>query len=86
LPQPVSSIAGATTHWGALHLLQEISDSRGAALSVQRNLRFVDFGVITSAGVSAGIDMALHVVEQMCGLSVAGETAHYMDYKGFAAM
>jgi transcriptional regulator GlxA family with amidase domain len=74
----------ATTHWGALDLLQEISDSRGAAISVQRDLRFVDDRVITSAGVSAGLDMALHVVDQMCGASVAAETAHYMDYKGFA--
>jgi transcriptional regulator GlxA family with amidase domain len=74
----------ATTHWGALDLLQHISDSRGAAIAVQRDLRFVDDGIITSAGVSAGIDMALHVVDQMCGASVAAETAHYMDYKGFA--
>jgi len=74
----------ATTHWGALDLLQEISDSRGTAISVLRDLRFVDDGVITSAGVSAGIDMALHVVHQICGASVATETAHYMDYKGFA--
>jgi len=74
----------ATTHWGALDLLQEISDSRGADISVQRDLRFVDDGVITSAGVSAGIDMALHVVDQICGASVAAETAHYMDYRGFA--
>jgi transcriptional regulator GlxA family with amidase domain len=74
----------ATTHWGALDLLQEISDSRGAAISVQRDLRFVDDGVITSAGVSAGIDMALYVTGRMCGASVAAETAHYMDYKGFA--
>jgi len=74
----------ATTHWGALDLLQEISDSRKAAISVLLDLRFVDDGIITSAGVSAGIDMALHVVHQMCGASVAAETAHYMDYKGFA--
>jgi len=74
----------ATTHWGALALLQEISDSRGAAISVQRDLRFVDDGIITSAAVSAGIDMALHVVDQICGAPVAAETAHYMDYKGFA--
>src|SRR5207249_2316922 len=74
----------ATTHWGALDLLQEISDSRGAEISIQRELRYVDDGVITSAGVSAGIDMALHVVDQMCGASVAAETAHYMEYKGFA--
>jgi len=74
----------ATTHWGALDLLQEISDSRGAAISVQRDFRFVDDGAITSAGVSAGIDMALHVVDRICGASVAAETAHYMDYRGFA--
>ena len=72
----------ATTHWGALDLLQEISDSRRAGILVQHDLRFVDDGVITSAGVSAGIDMALHVVHQMCGASIAAETAHYMEYKG----
>jgi transcriptional regulator GlxA family with amidase domain len=74
----------ATTHWGALDVLQQISDSRGAAISVQHDLRFVDDGVITSAGVSAGIDMALHVVHQMCGAAVAAETAHYMEFKGVA--
>ena len=74
----------ATTHWGALDLLREISDAREAHISIQRDLRFVDDGIITSAGVSAGIDMTLHVVEQVCGASVAAETAHYMDYKGFA--
>jgi transcriptional regulator GlxA family with amidase domain len=72
----------ATTHWGALNLLQQISDSRGAGISVQHGVRFVDDGIITSAGVSAGIDMALHVVQQLCGASVAAETAHYMEYAG----
>jgi transcriptional regulator GlxA family with amidase domain len=71
----------ATTHWGALKLLQQISDSREAGISVQHGVRFVD-GVITSAGVSAGIDMALHVVQQICGAPVAAETAHYMEYAG----
>src|SRR5262249_35511342 len=72
----------ATTHWGALNLLQQISDSRGAGISVQHGIRFVDDGVITSAGVSAGIDMALYVVQQVCGVSVSAETAHYMEYAG----
>jgi len=72
----------ATTHWGALNLLQQISDAREAGISVQQGIRFVDDGVITSAGVSAGIDMALHVVQQICGASVAAETAHYMEYAG----
>src|SRR5438067_920571 len=72
----------ATTHWGALDLLQQISDARHADISIQQGLRFVDDGLITSAGVSAGIDMALHVVQQICGSSVATETAHYMEYQG----
>lgn len=72
----------ATTHWGALNLLQQISDSREAGISVQHGIRFVDDGIITSAGVSAGIDMALHVVQQICGASIAAETAHYMEYAG----
>src|SRR5437667_3863202 len=61
----------ATTHWGALDLLQEISDSRAAAISVQQDRRFVDAGVISSAGGSAGIDRALRVGEEVCGASVA---------------
>ena len=44
----------ATTHWGALDLLASLD----ADISVDRKSRYVDDGVITSAGVSAGIDMA----------------------------
>jgi len=72
----------ATTHWGALNILQQISDAREAGISVQHGIRFLDDGVITSAGVSAGIDMALHVVHEICGASVAAETAYYMEYAG----
>src|SRR5438128_3192763 len=36
----------AITHWGALDLLQEISDAREADISIQRELRFVDDGII----------------------------------------
>jgi transcriptional regulator GlxA family with amidase domain len=70
----------ATTHWGALTLLQQISDSVQACVSVVRGARFVDDGVITSAGVSAGIDMALYLVEQLCGAEVATDTARYLEY------
>ena len=66
----------ATTHWGALELLERI----GPSLSVDAQSRYVDDGVITSAGVAAGIDMALYLVEKICGASVAEETAHYIDY------
>jgi len=36
---------------------------------------------VTSAGVSAGIDMAADVEEQLCGKAVADETAHYIEYR-----
>ena len=51
----------ATTHWGALDLLGGIDPS----VSVQSDCRVVDDGVVTSAGVAAGIDMALSVVESI---------------------
>jgi transcriptional regulator GlxA family with amidase domain len=47
---------------------------------VQPDERVVSDGIVTSAGVSAGIDMALAVVQSLCGRAVADETAHYMDY------
>ncbi len=52
----------ATTHWASLDLLAEIDPS----VQVDRVARFVDDGdVVTSAGVSAGIDMALHLVARL---------------------
>ncbi|WP_229367881.1 DJ-1/PfpI family protein [Fibrisoma limi] len=48
---------------------------------ILRDTRFVDNGqVITTAGVSAGIDGALHVVAKLKGLAVATQTARYMEY------
>lgn len=45
------------------------------------NVRFVDNGkVITTAGISAGIDGALHMVSKLRGEAVAKETAMYMEY------
>ena len=37
--------------------------------------------IVTTAGVSAGIDGALHIVERMLGTTEAKETAHYMEYR-----
>src|SRR5207248_4287076 len=70
----------ATTHWGALELLRQISDSVQADISIIRGARFIDDGVVTSAGVSAGIDMALYIVEQMFGAEIANDTARYLAY------
>jgi transcriptional regulator GlxA family with amidase domain len=49
--------------------------------TVVRDTRFVDNGkIITTAGVSAGIDGALHVVSKLKGLDAAKRTAEYMEY------
>lgn len=66
----------ATTHWGAHDLLESLSSN----ITVQREARFVDDGIISSAGVSAGIDMAFYVIEMLLGSDVAEETARYIDY------
>jgi transcriptional regulator GlxA family with amidase domain len=67
----------ATTHWASLDRLAE----GYPAIEVRRDVRFVDARhVVTSAGVSAGIDMALHVVERLRGPAVAAATARKMEY------
>jgi transcriptional regulator GlxA family with amidase domain len=67
----------ATTHWGALDLLASLDPGT----TVERELRVVDDGVISSAGVASGIDMAFYVVEQLFGRDVADETARYIEYR-----
>jgi transcriptional regulator GlxA family with amidase domain len=67
----------ATTHWGSLELLAELDPS----IEVRPDDRYVDSGeVITSAGVSAGIDMALHLVVRLAGAERAREVKHYIQY------
>jgi transcriptional regulator GlxA family with amidase domain len=66
----------ATTHWGALDLLASLDST----LVVERHLRVVDDVIVTSAGVAAGIDMALSVVEKLHGKAVADDTAKYMEF------
>src|SRR2546426_2075098 len=67
----------ATTHWGALELLESLD--KGA--KVERDVRVVDDGIITSAGVASGLDMALYVVEMLVGRAVADETARYIELR-----
>ena len=66
----------ATTHWSALDRLAGMDPT----ITVDPRRRVVDDVVITSAGVSAGIDMALSVVAAYCGREVAEETARYIEY------
>jgi transcriptional regulator GlxA family with amidase domain len=42
----------------------------------------VDNGaVVTAAGISAGIDVSLHLVARLAGREVARRTADYMEYR-----
>jgi transcriptional regulator GlxA family with amidase domain len=67
----------ATTHWRALDWMQELFPTT----KVERRLHFVEDGnLITSAGISAGIDMALKVVSSHFGEAVARTTARNMEY------
>lgn len=67
----------ATTHWRALDRLAELDPS----VTVRGDERFVDDGaVITSAGVSAGIDMALHLVARLSSVERAREVRRFVEY------
>ena len=69
----------ATTHWTTIDGLR----TRLPKTDVLDDARVVDEGeIITSAGVSAGIDMALHVVRRLHGDEVARRTARDMEYDG----
>jgi transcriptional regulator GlxA family with amidase domain len=68
----------ATTHSGAFDLLRSVAPRT----EVREGERVVDNGrVVLSAGVSAGIDMSLHVVERLLGRDLAEEAARYMEYE-----
>ncbi len=67
-----------TTHW------EDIADLRRALpdARVVEDRRWVDEGdIITSAGISAGIDMSLHIVRRIAGEELAAATARQMDYR-----
>jgi transcriptional regulator GlxA family with amidase domain len=67
----------ATTHKRSLDLLAEYDPT----IEIDAEARFVDQGTtITSAGISAGIDMALHLVERMEDQATAAKVADMMQY------
>lgn len=70
----------ATTHHGAT---QDLA-TRYPKLHVVTGVRFVraDDEIYTSGGLSAGIDLALHLVEQRYGRAVAQQTAKVLEYEG----
>jgi len=67
----------ATTHWGSLDTLAELD----LTIDVRGQERFVDDGdVVTSAGISAGIDMALHLVDRLAGRKRAQDVRRGIQY------
>jgi len=69
----------APTHWSTIDGLR----THLPTTDVLADARVIDEGeIITSAGVSAGIDMALHVVRRLHGDEAARRTARDMEYDG----
>jgi len=67
----------ATTHWGALEELEAL----GRGIEVAGDERFIDEGpVVTAAGISAGIDMALHLVARLQSRERAAEVRRQLQY------
>ncbi len=69
----------ATTHWAALDELKQFPKVH---VDHQRFIR--EGNVITSSGISAGIDMALHVVQEFHGSEVSREVARRMEYRSYS--
>ena len=67
----------ATTHWEDIPDLQSMFPD----VDVQKDLRWVDTGhIVTAAGISAGIDMSLHLVARLAGEELATKTARQMEF------
>ncbi len=73
--------ARVTTHW------EDLDDLRRAhpELDVRADGRWMHHDgsppIYTSAGISAGIDLSLHLVERLAGRTLAERTARQMDYR-----
>ncbi|MCJ7637288.1 MAG: DJ-1/PfpI family protein [Nitrososphaeraceae archaeon] len=68
---------GATTHWRAFDFLQESAPKA----RILKDVRFtLTEPIFTSAGISAGIDLALRIVSHFFGIEVGQATARHMEY------
>ncbi|MED2002184.1 DJ-1/PfpI family protein [Brevibacillus laterosporus] len=66
-----------TTHWNSYDRLEKDYPK----LKVKRDVKFVDEGkIVTSGGISAGINMSFHLVKRLLGKETAEHTAKLMEY------
>ncbi|BFH69393.1 AraC family transcriptional regulator [Paenibacillus dendritiformis] len=66
-----------TTHWNSYDRLEKDYPN----LTVKRDVKYVDEGnIVTSGGISAGINMSFHLVSRLLGRDVAERTAKRMEY------
>lgn len=67
----------ATTHWMDIDRLEK----EYTKVKVQRNVKFIDeFPIITSGGISAGINMSFYIIKKLLGEEIANVTAKRMEY------
>jgi transcriptional regulator GlxA family with amidase domain len=67
----------STTHHEVIANLQELAP----LTIINRQNRFISYGkIMTSAGISAGIDLSLHIVEKFCGRDIVNEVVVYLEY------
>lgn len=66
-----------TTHWEDIPALRNMF----SRLNVVDGVRWVDEGnIVSSGGISAGIDMSLHLVSRLHSEELAAKTAHQMEF------
>jgi transcriptional regulator GlxA family with amidase domain len=75
--------AGLLTGRPAITHRSALDDLRAAGADVREGERFVDDGdILTAAGVTAGIDLALYLVAQARGAAAAEAAAREMEWEG----
>lgn len=67
----------ATTHWMDIDRLEKEFEN----VKVERNIKYVDEdSIITSAGISAGINMSFYIISKLINKEIARNTARRMEY------
>ena len=67
----------ATTHQSVIDDVKKLAPN----VTIDHTKRFIDNGkIMTSGGISAGIDLSLHIVKKLCGEDTAQKTMEFMEY------